>query len=268
MNKVKRAWWQRRLTFRVGRLRAARQRGDIVRARRWARSVEHAKRVLGLSPAVRNPTPRANERGIDVSSYDGNIDWRRVRAAGVTYAFCKVSEGADWLDPSWSRGRVDAMRLAGVRVGVYHFLRPTANRSGAVEARYFMQEARRAGYGRAYDLAPVIDFEITGLASTAKTFKYVRECVDEIKRLTNNTPPILYTGKYFWEAATGDSLDNLGCPLWLAAYVKDPVRYVPDAWKRDQWAIWQHTDKGAVDGVPVKNVDQNIARHLPTLKGN
>jgi hypothetical protein len=53
--------------------------------------------------------------------------------------------------------------------------------------------------------------------------------------------------------------------LWLAAYVNNPDKYLPKAWSSQGWAIWQNTDRGPVAGVPSDNVDQNIAKQLPSL---
>ena len=66
-------------------------------------------------------------------------------------------------------------------------------------------------------------------------------------------PPIIYTGFFFWRDEAGDGSD-LGCPLWLAAYVDDPEKYVPKAWER--WSFWQYTSKGSVPGVR-GNVDRD-----------
>jgi GH25 family lysozyme M1 (1,4-beta-N-acetylmuramidase) len=66
-------------------------------------------------------------------------------------------------------------------------------------------------------------------------------------------PPIIYTGLYFWRDEAGDGA-ALDCPLWLAAYVDDPEKYVPKAW--EQWSFWQYTSKGAVPGVR-GNVDRD-----------
>lgn len=264
MNRATKALWKRRLSYRRKRVARWRARGNIGRVNHWLALVRQAKRKLGLEPAAKPPPkPRENLKGIDVSAHNGNIDWVRVKQARQEFGICKVSEGQDWSDPSFSRRRVDEMRKAGVAVGVYHFLRPKKGRSGAVEMRYFIAQAHAAGWGRPGDLRPVIDFEATAL-SPAKTLIYLTQAINELKRLTGKAP-IIYTGGPFWNENTDSCRDNYGCALWLAAYVKDPQQHLPAAWSKSNWTIWQHTDTGKIDGVASPNVDQNVARFLPLL---
>jgi hypothetical protein len=183
MNKARKALWTRRLNYRVSRLHAAKAKKNKVRIDKWTRLVREARVKLGLSDrkpqppkkpvAPNNPkvvhnhptTPAALKKGIDVSSYNESINWEEVRAAGIEFCFCKTSEGGDWIDPSWTKARVDAMRAAGIKVGVYHFLRPRVGREGRDEMSFFMKQARLAGWGKPGDLRPVIDFEETTLSA-------------------------------------------------------------------------------------------------------
>lgn len=256
MKKLYRALWRRRLAYRRKRMHYWLAKGNTPKAKHWARRVNEAKDKLGL-PVTKKA------KGIDVYEGDGDIDWHKVKGAGHYFAICKVSEGVDFRDKSWSAKRVKAMRQAEVRIGVYHFLRPKPGRSGADEMQFFIAHARSAGWGKPGDIRPVIDFEATTM-SPARTLRYLIEAINECKKLTGK-PPIIYTGGPFWNENTGSCKDSFGCQLWLAAYVKNPEQYLPAAWKKSGWAIWQHTDQGAVPGVQAKNVDQNIAKRLPLL---
>jgi len=254
MNRATKALWKRRLTYRLRRVSHWRAKGNIPKVNHWLKRVTEARVKLG------HPTLQ-KLKGVDVSGHNGAIDWKLVKAGGMDYAFCKTSEGADWKDPSWTRARVGGMRAAGVKVGCYHFMRPKAGRSGAVEAKFFIRQAKAMGWGKPGDLRLVLDFEATTL-SPVMTVKYLIEAVDAIKAATGKAP-IIYTGGPFWQEATRNCRLNFGCPLWLAAYVKDPDKYLPVAWER--WDIWQHTDRGSVRGVASDNVDQNIAKRLPLV---
>ena len=53
----------------------------------------------------------------------------------------------------------------------------------------------------------------------------------------------------FWRDTMRNPADNLGCPLWLAAYVKDPVPFIPKAWTKETFALWQYTESGRSPGV-------------------
>ena len=250
MNRATKALWRRRLSYRRKRVSHWRAKGNIVKVNYWLVKVREAKAKL--------TKPAKPSKGIDVSVHNGSVDWKAVRAAGISFAFCKATEGEDYRDSTWTSERVSAMRRAGVQFGPYHYLRPRAGRSGGTEARWFIKNAYAAGWGKIGDLRPVLDFEETALPP-AQTIKYLKQAVDEVVRLTGRKP-IIYTGSYFWNDHGGKT--SWGCPLWLAAYdVAAPK--LPNAWR--QWTIWQHTATGAVGGVSSANVDQNIARSLPHL---
>src|ERR1700677_3355012 len=76
--------------------------------------------------------------GIDVSHYQGDIDWHAVAASGVKFAYIKATEGAAYIDPSFAQNVVGA-QAAGVLVGVYHFL--TAG-DWLAQASNFLETAR------------------------------------------------------------------------------------------------------------------------------
>jgi GH25 family lysozyme M1 (1,4-beta-N-acetylmuramidase) len=251
VKRVSRALWKRKLAYRRKRVHYWRVKGNIVKVNRWLELVREAQRALA---------PPKPKHGIDVSAHNGSVDWVKVRGAGIEFVFVKCSEGEDFVDGSWTGERVKGLRKAGLMFGPYHYLRPRAGRSGAVEARHFVHTAHAAGWGKPGDLRAVLDFEETEL-SPAQSIRYLKQAVDEVKRLTGKAP-IIYTGGPFWNEH-GGGRDNWGCSLWLAAYVTDPKSYVPPAWKR--WSIWQFTDKGRVAGVVTANVDQNVAHNLPKL---
>ncbi|CAB4197635.1 Acm Lyzozyme M1 (1,4-beta-N-acetylmuramidase) [uncultured Caudovirales phage] len=250
MSRVSRALWKRRLTYRQKRVSHWRAKGNIVKVNYWLSLVREAKHKLA---------PVKPLHGIDVFEGDGKIDWIRARSKGVEFVFLKCSEGGDFRDKAWTAKRVKEIRASGIPFGPYHFLRPRAGRRGEVEARFFIETARKAGWGKG-DLRPVIDFEVSDLPPS-QTIRYLEQAVKEVKRLTGK-PPIIYTGGPFWDE-NGGGRNNWGCPLWLAAYVAKPNDFVPRAWKT--WTIWQYTDKGGVAGVEAANVDQNLAHNLPKL---
>jgi GH25 family lysozyme M1 (1,4-beta-N-acetylmuramidase) len=191
--------------------------------------------------------------GIDVSQHQGQIDFRKVKATGIDWVICKTSEGEDFKDPTWSKARVDAIRKAGLKLGVYHFLRPKAGRTGAVEARHAVATARAAGWGKPGDLRLAADIEVTDLNFGGPTHEYLEQFVKEVKRLTGQLP-MIYTFPNFWQTQMKNR-GNLGCPLWIAHFgVAHPT--IPPAWQK--FVIHQHSSTGHVDGVG-GNVDLNRA---------
>lgn len=61
-----------------------------------------------------------NTQGIDVSRYQGNIDWAKVKASGMTFVFIKATEGQTYTDPNFQTNVTGAL-AAGMLVGTYHF---------------------------------------------------------------------------------------------------------------------------------------------------
>ncbi len=193
----------------------------------------------GVAAAAERLDATSHEiQGIDVSRWQREIDFARVADAGITFCFCKATEGLAHVDPRFA-ANWPAMAAAGLVRGAYHFGRPGAD---AARQADFLFDTVRPARG---DLPLVLDLEKDdGLPPAdvrAWTEAFVARLRDRMDR-----PPIIYAGLYFWRDKAGDG-DALGCPLWLAAYVDDPAQYVPRAW--DHWSFWQYTSKGSVPGV-------------------
>src|SRR5262245_49797633 len=89
-------------------------------------------------------------RGVDVSHYDGTIDWAKVKAAGIDFAFMKATENLNFVDPTFATNWTNA-GTAGVIRGAYHFFRASVD--GAKQAEFFVQTT---GLPEPGDLPPVI----------------------------------------------------------------------------------------------------------------
>jgi len=180
--------------------------------------------------------------GIDVSHWQGRIDWARVADDGIAFAYIKATEGGDYVDPQFVANWDGAAR-AGVMRGAYHFYRPQTD--AAAQAQQFL---RTVG-AHAGDLPPVLDVEVTDGRSAAAIAAGVRTWLETVERATG-VRPILYTRAGFWNQVGGGFG---GYPLWVAHYgVAQPA--IPADW--DRWTIWQHSDAGRVAGI-TGNVDLN-----------
>lgn len=174
--------------------------------------------------------------GVDLSKWQGAVDFTQIKAVGKTYVFVKLSQGADGFDPNYQRNIADA-RATGLYVGSYHFY--TTDHTAQSQ---FDNLAKHLDL-KAGDLPLVVDIEVLSknsipdLASELKTFLDLIENKYGIK-------PIIYSGENFANEYLKGFADY---PLWLAEYTGAPAPKLPLDW--NAWAFWQHSQSGSVPGV-------------------
>jgi GH25 family lysozyme M1 (1,4-beta-N-acetylmuramidase) len=219
---------------------------------------------LTLYPAVQ-PTRAATVcpagatlRGVDVSVFQGTIDWTRVRTSGVAFAFIRVSDGT-FQDTEFSANYSGA-KTAGVTRSAYQYFEPADD--PVVQANLLLQKIGTLEPG---DLAPALDVEVTGSQSAAVIVSHIQTWITSIEKATGRVP-FIYTSSGFWNASVASGIFS-GVPLWVANWgVSCPN--LPTAWTN--WSFWQYTDAGSVPGIPnVVDLDEfnGSARELLTLAG-
>jgi lysozyme len=185
--------------------------------------------------------------GIDVSRYQGAIDWEEVKAMEIKnvkigFSFIKATEGADDEDKRFSRNWKEAKK-AGMARGAYHFFNPY--RSGKEQAQNFIETVVLSSG----DLPPVLDVEQMG----SVTKQQLQQRIDDWLQLVEahyQVKPIIYTGADFYTNYLSGRFDAY--PLWVAHYlVKDKPRV------NREWNFWQHNETGRVNGIATK-VDFNV----------
>lgn len=175
--------------------------------------------------------------GIDVSYYQETIAWKRVRRAGIRYAFIRASDGFDRIDERFARNWSGA-RAAGIMRGAYQYFRPDQDVGSQADLMINMLAKDRG------ELPPVIDVETHGGQPPDVVVARVKTWVARV-RAKVGVEPIVYTGPEFWrDRAKGGDLSSQ--PLWIAHYTRD-CPAVPKPWLR--WSFWQHTDNGRVPGI-------------------
>ena len=158
--------------------------------------------------------------GIDVSAYQGVINWQAVRRAGKTFAFIKATEGIGYIDPQFERNWSEAQRNGLHRIA-YHFF---YDHFSAVEQVDFHHRVVRDAGHFIYGDATMVDVEELGVTSSGQTLgtlkEYVAKALHDIDK-----PVIVYTDPNTWINLLGNptipELEN--CPLYLA----DLSGYVP-----------------------------------------
>jgi lysozyme len=177
--------------------------------------------------------------GIDVSIYQGTIDWTKVKAAGIQFAYIRVSDGTGSHDSKFASNWANA-RAAGVLRGVYQFFRededPIAQADLLLDAMGALEPD---------DLPPAIDVESVDGASGATIVANVKAWMDRIEAGSGRRA-IIYTGRPFWDSNTGSSTAVSDHPLWIPNWgVTCPSISV--AWSG--WGFWQYSSTGMVSGI-------------------
>jgi MYXO-CTERM domain-containing protein len=176
-------------------------------------------------------------KGVDVYHGDNGgkaIDWNKVKAAGVSFAFAKATESTNFTDSMFATNWA-GMKSAGIVRGAYHFFHSDVDPTQ--QATFFLSTVGALEQG---DLL-VLDLETMNNQSQATVLAHAETFMAAVKSLSGVTP-ILYTSPAF--------LSSFGTlsqyPLWVANYgVSCPT--VPSAWK--SYAFWQSTGTGSLSAL-------------------
>ncbi|MFJ2631967.1 GH25 family lysozyme [Streptomyces sp. NPDC087422] len=196
-----------------------------------------ARAAVGTGPA-----------GLDVSGYQGNVDWASVKSKGAAFAYVKATEGTTYTSPNFSQ-QYSGSYNAGLVRGAYHFALPN-NSSGTAQADWFV------GHGGGWSadgktLPPALDIEYNpygatcyGLSQSAMV-SWIRDFSNEVRTRTGRYPTI-YTTTDWWTSCTGNN-SGFGAtnPLWVARYSSGPGT-LPAGWSAQ--TIWQYADSGTFPG--------------------
>jgi GH25 family lysozyme M1 (1,4-beta-N-acetylmuramidase) len=183
--------------------------------------------------------------GIDISKWQGDVDWGKIAAAGTDFAFVRVSDGLNTPDQKFAQNWQNA-RAAGITTGVYQFFRPNQDPIKQADLLLNAMGALEPG-----DLPPVIDVEATGGLSKAQVTAAIHKWVDHVEAKLG-VQPIIYSGRFFWQDNVGSS-DFSSYPFWIAHYTNSCPN-LPTQWS--DWEFHQYTESGSIAGVS-GNVDQN-----------
>lgn len=203
-------------------------------------------------PEYDSEPEEVNWKGIDVSRYQGAIDWERVKASGVDFVLLRssIGDGTDYIsgeDIRFAKNAVEA-KEAGLMVGAYHYLWAETVADARKEARFFIKTI--SPY--TLDFPAVLDFEEPSQQenlTNAERTAIAKAFMDEVKNA--GYYPMLYTNKNW--ATTYLDMDELAdYDLWIAEWYPKPT-YEGD------FGVWQYTPYGKISGI-ASDVDLNICR--------
>ena len=198
----------------------------------------------GVASAKKHPI-----QGIDISKWQGRVDWASVRKSGTQFAFIKATEGGDHLDDRFLENW-DGAAQAGVPRGAYHFV--FWCRSAQDQMAWFKKNVPNDPTA----LPPVLDVEWNGHSQLcpkklpkAQALAMVQYMLDEMERYTGKRP-IIYTDITFHKDVLENELPDY--PHWVRSTAAEPE----ERFARRKWMLWQFTSTGRVPGVR-GDVDRN-----------
>ncbi len=200
------------------------------------------------------PSSGAQWQGIDVSQWQGNIDFEQVAAAGIKVVYIRSSLGGGFVDPYFEQNYQRA-RAAGLKIGFYHYVTARTVSQAQYQARFFVQTIG----GKEFDCRLAMDFEDLTNLSAAQANQIGLAFIRETERASGKEA-VVYSNSYTAGAIFGGALTKY--PLWVASYgVSQPSSAVN--WS--SWAGWQYTDQGRIPGIS-GYVDRDIFTDAMFLK--
>lgn len=198
---------------------------------------EESEAISSLSQELTTCAAGAVTLGVDVSSWQGTVDWTAVKASGKQFASVRVAAGTTFdskFDANWS-GASSVGLLRGAYLTFDPAQDPTAQANAVIS---------KVGLLGAGDLPVIADVELSNSQSQAAIASALNTWVSAVQAGTGKTP-IIQTGKGFWNTYVNSSaFGNL--PLWIAHYdVTCPN--IPDFWTN--WTFWQNSCSATVGGI-------------------
>jgi GH25 family lysozyme M1 (1,4-beta-N-acetylmuramidase) len=207
-----------------------------------------AATITALTVAIL-PASAATTNGIDISHFQGSINWTSVHNAGNQFAYMKATEGTTYKDPTFNTN-YPASFHAGLVRGAYHFALPDRS-SGATQANYFASNG--GAWSRDNQTLPgMLDIEYNpygatcyGLSQSAMV-AWIHDFINTYHARTTRWA-VIYTTTNWWTTCTGNNggfANN--SPLALARYASSPGA-LPAGWTF--YTFWQYTSSGSVSGI-------------------
>ncbi|MGD9915377.1 MAG: GH25 family lysozyme [Rhizobiaceae bacterium] len=215
--------------------------GSINRSRfRDAKPINFGKKTSPKQLAV---------HGVDVSRWQGEIDWEKLRSQGANFAYIKATDGGDHLDPMFRQNWRGAHK-AGLRRGAYHFFYWC--RSAGEQADWFIRNVPKVEGA----LPPVIDVEYNHLSNCKKrlsrklVLEKMKVFMDRLEAHYGQRPVIYTAPDFYRDNLSGEFKDY---PFWLRAVAQHPSKVYPNR----KWVFWQYSGSGLSHGVEGK-IDLNV----------
>ncbi len=173
-------------------------------------------------------------QGVDVSHFQGDIDWNVLESQGISFAYIKATEGSNYID-SYLEQNYQGIQNTGLKYGFYHFL----SLESSPETQLENFKSATGEYHR--DLIPAIDIEWYGderqnPPEKEAVLSTLLQMVSLFEQEYGQKPVVYTTQSYYFKYFYGEKLDF---PIWIRNVYFSPLQ---------DWTIWQYTDRAVMDG--------------------
>lgn len=207
-----------------------------------------AKVITAAKPNVQPAEPIL---GLDVSHFQGEVNWAQIEKDGIHFTYAKATQGQGYTDPMF-QNNLKGMRASKLYAGAYHFY--VSGDDPVKQANNFLTSLPEL---KTWDMAPMLDLEQGGwttgtdIATFQANIKIWLKIVEEKLGIK----PIIYTNNPFAKSYL-QSDDFSQYDLWIAEYGVEKPK-VPEPWT--SWKIWQRSEKGTYQGLSDgENVDHDL----------
>mgnify|MGYP002511463028 CR=1 FL=1 len=195
-------------------------------------------------------------RGVDVSHYQGDIDWQILSRQNIKFAYIKATEGSSHVDRQFVLNCEKALETD-LKVGAYHFF--SFDSPGTAQAEHFLETVKP--YKNL--MAPVVDVEFYGdkKENPPDSKQVEAELKDYLEKVeqTCGQKPVIYATQEAWELYIQGRFDSY--PLWIRDIWNEPKLKTANGQEEEyQWIFWQYTNRGRLKGFSGEEdfVDLNV----------
>ena len=192
-----------------------------------------------------NPSNNEIYEGIDVSRWQGTINFQEVANSGIDIVYIKATQGTTYVSPLFEEQYTNA-RNNGLKIGFYHYVTARTVEQARNEAQFFASKIS----GKQVDCKLAMDFEEFGNLSTEEINAIGLAFIKRLEEITNK-PVVVYSNTYTARTIWNGEITNY--PLWVAEY---GVSRPEDNGKWNTYVGWQYTNMGNISGIN-GNVDRN-----------
>lgn len=199
--------------------------------------------IISVPVYALSPSSNVIYKGIDVSEWQGSINFARVKEAGIEMVYIRAGQGFSYKDAQFERNYEEAKRN-GLKIGVYHYMTARSVEDAKLQAQFFVSLIS----GKQIDCKLAMDFESFGSLNKSQINEIAVVYMKEVKRLSGKDVVVYsntYDAKYVFNSEVANE------PLWVAQYgVSEPQDN--GNWKN--WVGYQYSSTGRISGIS-GNVD-------------